>query len=318
MFSRLSIPTPFQVGPVNAYLAGRTIIDPGPDSEESWEALAAGLADHDLEPGDLDRALITHPHPDHFGAARRLREAGVEILAAPATAEIIRAFGDRLDYEQSFFEDFFVAHGMSRSTASTVVELPEAYLPYAPDCEVDATLADGDVLEIADLDVTVEAVEGHAPGELIFTYEAAGRDRAIVGDHVLGDVTPNPLLQPPAEPGGERPRMLPAYNDSLAELRDRGLDEILPGHGERIEAPGERIDEMLAAHEDRTDNVRALVEEPATAMDVMEGLFDDLPATEYFPAMSEAIGHLDVLEARGDVTPTEGDDGLVRYEATGA
>src|SRR6056297_3645165 len=81
MFSRLSIPTPFQVGPVNAYLAGRTIIDPGPDSEESWEALAAGLADHDLEPGDLDRALITHPHPDHFGAARRLREAGVEILA---------------------------------------------------------------------------------------------------------------------------------------------------------------------------------------------------------------------------------------------
>jgi len=112
--------------------------------------------------------------------------------------------------------------------------------------------------------------------------------------------------------------MLPAYNDSLAELRDRGLDEILPGHGERIEAPGGRIDEMLAAHEDRTDNVRALVEEPATAMDVMEGLFDDLPATEYFPAMSEAIGHLDVLEARGDVTPTEGEDGLVRYEATGA
>jgi len=318
MFSRLSIPTPFQVGPVNAYLAGRTIIDPGPDSEESWEALVDGLAAHGLEPGDLDRALITHPHPDHFGAARRLREAGVEILAASATGEIIRAFGDRLDYEQSFFEDFFVAHGMSRSTASTVVELPEAYLPYAPDCEVDATLADGDVLEIADLDVTVEAVEGHAPGELLFTYEAAGRDRAIVGDHVLGDVTPNPLLQPPAEPGGERPRMLPAYNDSLAELRDRGLDEILPGHGERIEAPDERIDEMLAAHEDRTDNVRALVEEPATAMAVMEGLFDDLPATEYFPAMSEAIGHLDVLEARGDVTPTGGDDGLVRYEATGA
>src|SRR6056297_3447467 len=107
MFTRVSIPTPFQVGPVNAYLAGRTIIDPGPDSEESWEALVEGLAAHDLDASDLDRALITHPHPDHFGTARRLREAGVEILAAPAATDIIGAFADRLDYEQSFFEDFF-------------------------------------------------------------------------------------------------------------------------------------------------------------------------------------------------------------------
>jgi hypothetical protein len=33
----------------------------------------------------------------------------------------------------------------------------------------------------------------------------------------------------------------------------------------------------------------------------MEGLFGDLPITEYFPGMSEAVGHLDVLEARGEV-----------------
>jgi len=43
MFSRLSIPTPFQVGPVNAYLAGRTLVDPGPDGEEAWAKLLAAL-----------------------------------------------------------------------------------------------------------------------------------------------------------------------------------------------------------------------------------------------------------------------------------
>ena len=37
----------------------------------------------------------------------------------------------------------------------------------------------------------------------------------------------------------------------------------------------------------------------------MDGLFDDLPVIEYFPAMSEAIGHLDVLEERGEVRATE-------------
>ncbi|SNZ05759.1 Glyoxylase, beta-lactamase superfamily II [Natronoarchaeum philippinense] len=315
MFSRLSIPTPFQVGPVNAYLAGRTIVDPGPDSDESWDALTEGLAARDLAPGDLDRALITHPHPDHFGAAKRLREAGVEVLAAPATAQIVGAFEDRLEYEQSYFSELFAAHGMSESTASTVVDLPQAYLPYAPDCEIDRTLADGETLEVADDTITAEAVEGHAAGELLFTFEAAGGERAIVGDHVLGEVTPNPLLQPPAEQGGERPRVLPAYNDSLETLRTREFDQFLPGHGDRIDDPLGRIDEMLAAHEDRTENVRALVEEPITATAVMEGLFDDLPVTEYFPAMSEAIGHLDVLEARGAVASFEDEDGLVRYEA---
>jgi glyoxylase-like metal-dependent hydrolase (beta-lactamase superfamily II) len=315
MFSRLSIPTPFQMGPVNAYLAGRTLVDPGPDSDDSWAALTDGLANHGLEPGDVDRVLITHPHPDHFGAARRLQEAGAEILASPDCAEIIAAFDDRLDYEQSFFADFFVCNGMSRSTVSTVTELPEAYLPYAPNCEVDRTLDHGETLTVDGREITVEAVTGHAPGELLFSFTVDGDRQAIVGDHVLGGVTPNPLLQPPPEPGSARPRVLPAYNDSLSALRDRSIDRMLPGHGGVIDGPSERVDEILAANEDRTGNVRAIVDGPATGMEVMEALFDDLPVIEYFPAMSEAIGHLDVLEARGELTRAERDDGFVRYEA---
>ena len=47
----------------------------------------------------------------------------------------------------------------------------------------------------------------------------------------------------------------------------------------------------------------------------MEGLFGDLPATEIFSGMSEAVGHLDVLEARGRVSQRE-QGGLVVYERT--
>ncbi|MFC4448130.1 MBL fold metallo-hydrolase [Halorussus aquaticus] len=79
MFRRLSIPTPFQVGPVNAYLAGRTLVDPGPGSEEAWAALLDGLEARGLGPTDIERVLITHPHPDTsdwpVACARRARES---------------------------------------------------------------------------------------------------------------------------------------------------------------------------------------------------------------------------------------------------
>ena len=52
-------------------------------------------------------------------------------------------------------------------------------------------------------------------------------------------------------------------------------------------------------------NVVELLDGPTTAFDVMEGLFGDLPATEQFPGMSEAVGHLDVLEERGRATHSE-------------
>jgi len=317
MFTRLSIPTPFQVGPVNAYLAGRTLVDPGPGSEEAWASLLDALEARGLGPTDVEQVLVTHPHPDHFGLARRLRESGARVVASEATAEIVADFEARFEYERAFFVEFFERHGMASSTAELVTDLPESFLSAAPGVETDRELADGDAVTVDDAEVTAELVDGHAPGETIFTYDAESGERAIVGDHVLPDITPNPLLQPPVEEGGERPRVLPAYNRSLERLRERAFDRILPGHREEIPTPTERIDEILAAHEDRTENVRTIVAEagPITAVEVMDELFDDLPATEYFPAMSEAVGHLDVLEARGEVASRE-QGGVVVWEGS--
>ncbi|WP_458187602.1 MBL fold metallo-hydrolase [Haladaptatus sp. NG-WS-4] len=313
MFTRFSIPTPFQIGPVNAYLAGRTLVDPGPGSEEAWTALLEELEHRELDPTDIEQVLVTHPHPDHFGLAARLRELGARVVASPETAKIISDFERRLEYEQSYFADFFDRSGMAETTARTVTDLPAAYLSVSPGVETDLELTDGESVSVERVDVTAEAVQGHAPGETIFTFETDGESRALVGDHVLPDITPNPLLQPPAEDGDSRPRVLPAYNRSLEQLRDREFDGFLPGHREEITAPTERIEEILAAHEDRTETVRDIVDGPTTAFDVMNALFDDLPATEYFPAMSEAVGHLDVLEDRGEIEHEER-GGVVVYE----
>jgi glyoxylase-like metal-dependent hydrolase (beta-lactamase superfamily II) len=316
MFRRFRIPTPFQVGPVNAYLAGDTLIDPGPESDEAWARLLEQLEGEGLAPKDVSRVLITHPHPDHFGLARRFHEAGATVLASGPTADIVGDFAGRLEYEQSFFVEFLQRHGVSEGTAGTVTDLPEVFLDYGPDCPVDRTLEDGDEIAVDGRTVTVERVKGHAPGELVFTYEVEDTRRAVVGDHVLADVTPNPWLQPPPEPGGGRPRALIRFNRSLERLASRDLDRLLPGHGTRIDDPTGRIRAILDAHERRTAEVRDLVDGPTTAIEVMEGLFENLAVTEYFGGLSEAVGHLDVLEERGEVVREER-GGMVIFEPVG-
>jgi glyoxylase-like metal-dependent hydrolase (beta-lactamase superfamily II) len=309
MFDRVEVPTPFHVGAVNTYVGDGTVIDPGPNSEAAWEALVDALADRGQVPEDVEQVLITHPHPDHFGQAARLESEGATVSVHRDALDVCADFAGRFDFERSYFVPFFQQHGLSEEDAASVAELPRAFLEYVLSLEDPQPVTDGDTRPVGDAAVRVRAVEGHAVGEVLFEYG----ERAIVGDHVLENTTPNPFLQPPLEESADRPRVLPRYNASLETLADHGYDRLLPGHGPRIDTPTDRIRELLAFHEKRTANVRALVDEPVTAADVMHGLFDDLPVTEYFPAMSEAIGHLDVLEARGAVTARDR-DGEIVYE----
>lgn len=314
MFDRVSLPTPFQVGPVNSYLAGRTIVDPGPDSEEAWSKLLTALEERSLRPGDIEQVLITHPHPDHFGLAHRFRDEGARIVAGERATPILEDFAGRLAHEQSYFVDFFERCGMAASTAETVTQLPEAFLNYASSVDVDRSVGAGDELTVDDSTVTVDTLVGHCVGEVLFAFHAEGEHRAIVGDNVLAEITPNPFLQPPETEGEARPRVLPRYNDSLDRLAEEGYDRFLPGHRTEIDAPAERIRAIRSEHEARTDDVADLLDGPTTPIDVMEGLFGELPVTEQFSGMSEAVGHLDVLEARGRVQREES-GGVIVYEA---
>ncbi|MGH2544824.1 MAG: MBL fold metallo-hydrolase, partial [Ardenticatenaceae bacterium] len=87
---QILLPTPLQVGTVNAWLlrgAEPALVDVGPRAEMSWEALVAGLAVHGLALSDLRHVFITHAHVDHYGNAARLAEAAPDaIFYAPDLA----------------------------------------------------------------------------------------------------------------------------------------------------------------------------------------------------------------------------------------
>lgn len=64
---------------------GLTVVDPGLPGPASWKALKSRLASAGYRVKDIHTVVVTHSHPDHFGAAGRIRkEAGAQLIAHQA------------------------------------------------------------------------------------------------------------------------------------------------------------------------------------------------------------------------------------------
>lgn len=311
--SRLSrlcveVPTPFEIGAVNAYLLDENVlIDPGPDNETAREALVGGLASEGVGLGEVESVVITHPHLDHFGMASYVvEESGASVFVHDDAEEAVVDHEAHYEEERDFFSGFLVDHGMPESTAEAVLELPSAFLDLAPPVPREEVVAvsDGDVFT----DASLEALE--TPGHSFGSVSPVRDDVVFTGDHLLADTTPNPNLQKPT--GGERGRSVVEYLGSLERVAEAGADRGFPGHGSSIEDVRGRAEEIASHHESRADEFESLLEERMTAYDLMCEKWPELPATEQFFGMSEALGHLELLEERGRVVRHE--DGVVRFE----
>src|SRR5919109_5175160 len=79
----ISLPTPFYIGPVNVYLIAEdpiTIIDTGPKTKQTIEALRAGLREAGFLISDIRRIVLTHAHEDHCGLAKSVRDEAKDAL----------------------------------------------------------------------------------------------------------------------------------------------------------------------------------------------------------------------------------------------
>jgi glyoxylase-like metal-dependent hydrolase (beta-lactamase superfamily II) len=319
---RLRIPTPFQVGRVNAYLIEDeplTLIDSGPNSAKALDELEQALnaRGHGVE--DIGLLVITHQHMDHFGLAAVLaRRSGAEVAALDALAPYLAGYSRETDRDDRFAEEIMLRHGIPREIVTALRAVSAGFRAWGSAVEVTRPLADASTLKLRDRELTVLHRPGHSPSDTVFLD--AQRGILLAADHLIAHISSNPLLARPLDAGvdytGPRPRALVTYLASLEQTRAMELSLVLPGHGEPITDHAAVIDERFRMHRRRAERMRRLIaSEPRTAHEIAQELWGNVAVTQAYLTLSEVLGHIDLLLADGSVSEHES-EGVVRFSAS--
>ncbi|HKZ47657.1 MAG TPA: MBL fold metallo-hydrolase [Thermoplasmata archaeon] len=306
---RIEVPTGLPVGAVNAYILPRapaTLVDTGPAVDGAWEALQQGMASAGLALADLEQIAITHGHVDHFGLAAAVRkESGARVLAPAGDADMVVDFHATYARRAQRYGEVLRETG----TPDTLREGLAGFFAHldtlGDGVPVDVLLQDGDTFEGGGELLTAVHTPGHSRGS---TCLLAASGPLFTGDTVILGITPISAF-------GGRDGLsvgLADYLTSLDRLSVLPARLALPGHRDPVRDIRGYARDIRRHHGARQIQVLSLLAEERTAWEVSRLLFGDLPVTEVFLGIVEALAHLEVLEASGRVSSRER-DGLRRY-----
>jgi glyoxylase-like metal-dependent hydrolase (beta-lactamase superfamily II) len=320
---RLAIPTPFQVGRVNAYLiedSPLTLIDSGPNSGKALDELEQALAGHGHAIEDIELLVITHQHIDHFGLASILaRRSGARVAALEGLVSYLGDYRASAELDDLFAEEIMLRHGIPADVVTALRAVSASFRAWGSAVEITRPLHDGEELHLRDRTLRVLHRPGHSPSDTVFVDES----RAIMlgADHLIKHISSNPLLARPLGAGagfkGPRPRALVDYIASLRLTRAMELTLVLAGHGEPIADHVSLIDKRLHMHQRRAEKIHGLIAtQPRTAHEIAVELWGNVAVTQAFLTLSEVLGHVDLLMEEGRVAEREDPvDGVARFQS---
>jgi glyoxylase-like metal-dependent hydrolase (beta-lactamase superfamily II) len=288
------------------------LVDGGWALAESRELLAKSLGSIGFGLADIREFLVTHVHRDHYTQAIAIRrELGI---AAVSLGE-----GERRGLE--LMRTIEVHPDIVAMQTAGAGELADALRDFQgerdpTDWEMpDRWLTDRLALPLRSR--TLEAIHtpGHTSGHMVFQDAAAGA--IFTGDHVLPHITPSIGLEltRPTSP-------LRDYLTSLRLVRAMPDARLLPAHGPVTSSVHERVDELLAHHEERlTEMAEAIAAGDSTAVEVASRVgwtrrgrrFTELDFFNQLMAVHESMAHLQVLVERSWLRRREDPDGVARF-----
>lgn len=298
---KITIPTPYAIGDVNAYLVkgeALTLFDAGPKTQEAYDAIQWGIHGAGYKMQDVEQVVLTHHHPDHAGWVDAFPNASK--LAHPYVDLWLRKEEDFLRYRNEFYRQELKFQG-------TPDEIIEQVLFVRGEMELFGStplthfLNEGDVVP-GHPNLKVYHVPGHAQSHLMFFDGKTGE--AITGDLLLSNSPSNPLVEPPIDLSMERPKSLLQLINSLELLRDLKPTKLYGGHGEDIVDVEKVLQERFDKHQARAMKILTLLDEPKTVFELCKILFPKIYLTHAGLTLSETLGKLDILENKGRVIKT--------------
>lgn len=311
----ISVPTPIEVGPVNVYLIRDehclTLVDTGPLADVSEAGLRSGLRELGLVPADLDQIVLTHYHCDHTGLLETLvQESGAKVYAHEQTARLLRPEGHLSSERLAFFRDLFGKMGLSPEHEQAAMRQILSFGKYMCNGSVDGLLAEGDFVPGID-GWQVLHTPGHSQDHISLLRAEDGT--MILGDHLIGHISSNALIEPPDRPGDERPRSLMIYRESLQKVHRLDWQIGYPGHGEPVTEYRALIEERLKGNEWRAQAILEQIRQgKRTGAEITFALFPR-HLEQMTLIASETLGHLDWLVAEGRLLVEENERGVWEY-----
>ena len=320
---QIPTPTPFYVGQINSYLIKDeplTLVDSGLKTEEAEDALRSGLAKLGIAFGDIERLVITHSHLDHYGLMATIASEGSpRVYAHPLEVFDLQSpegYNSPDDVRNTRTEEFLRRSGLPDEWFEMILTRHPAFEQFREAVRVTDMVEDGDRLVLKHRELTFIHCPGHSPG-LINLLDSEAKV-LFSGDNLLKHISPVPLINFPRDPSEPRKHSLADYLVTIRRLRTYDIDIVLPGHGEIIHDLKGIVDSIIVHHELRKRKVLKFLDgSPKTAYDVCRHLFPKMEPYHIYLAMSEAVGHLDLLNTEG-LVETEEKNGLIRHVARSA
>jgi glyoxylase-like metal-dependent hydrolase (beta-lactamase superfamily II) len=300
-----------------------TVVDPG--CYGTVDRLEQGLQTIGYSSASVGRVIVTHGHVDHDGNCYPLLSRnGAELWAHEVYGWLARLGRREIETDwRRTFPGYPVREDNTFTDRVTEHERQISQLTLSNPV-TDGLTANG---------LTFYYTPGHSPDELCIRYG----DMLFSGDHVLPQITPHPSVGlsyqrfqqslPDSYKGGNRYYGLAVYLRSLKRVSGLG-DEItvLPAHrafyhGNFNPINLERSTEILEHHRDRCGDLLKLVREGMVDLAaITRKHFDHIGLDDrmFYPAFTEVISHMELLQEAGDVAMWADGGSKVRWKGTEA
>jgi glyoxylase-like metal-dependent hydrolase (beta-lactamase superfamily II) len=147
---------------------------------------------------------------------------------------------------------------------------------------------------------------GHSPGLICFYWPE--KKILFSGDHLLKEITPNPILAVSEYGPPFHYPSLKQYLASLEKIEGLEISLLLPGHGEEVKDVKGLIQKIFAHHQERMEHILAFLSRgEKTPFEIAMDLFPGVPPFEVFLGISEVVGHLEILREKEMVKVEERD-----------
>ncbi|SFI87326.1 MBL fold metallo-hydrolase [Thermoflavimicrobium dichotomicum] len=312
----VALPLPFPLKIIKAYLIqgknGYTIVDTGlktQDSLDVWEKVRSEVG---FSWTDVEKIVLTHYHPDHYGMAGTLQEmTQAPVYISETDWKQAMLFFDRKSHLPEHMADFYRKHGLPENWVKQIPDHLKGFHQWVEPHPNVQFLSAGQTIRLGDHVYEIVHTPGHADGHLSF-YDAK-RQILIGGDAILPKITPNISLWPECH---HNPLAL--YFDTLNKLKEFPVKWVFPSHGPMFDHYQERIAQLEEHHNKRLQTILEFVAEKGkvTTVETCFYMFgQNLSVHNLRFAIAETLAHLEYLRYENQLVQEE-QDGKFFYRRT--